>query len=410
MIFFAFLFSFFAKAGELRLEPGETMNVPPGTTRIWIENKNSVQAQSGSGGAYLKAVAPGRSNVRLGKKLLGLQVMQNGTREDFSEWQRLTKKIAGVTPGYCGDRICLTGTLYRLRDFERIMQWMSQRQSPLYLNLEAESELQQQIGRSIEAKLRENGLTPQKILFTHPWKIYLPAGLKAARIAEKMGLFPVQFQRAVDLADNVKVSVRIMELSRSFERKLGVRWPDSFQGQIVGGSRFETPGAFDLAINAAEKSGHARLLASPNLICRSGKEAEFFAGGEIPVKILNLRSSTVSWKRYGIGLKLKPLVDPVGTMSLQIETEVSSIDRSVSVDDLPAFHINRVSSFFDLVNKRTIALSGLLKTEDSENSEGLPFLQSLPVLGALFRSKNFQNNRSELIIFVTPELLTQGEE
>lgn len=394
----------------MRLEPGETFSVPAGTARIWIENQNAMQAQNGVHGLFLKAIAPGASRVRLGKKLLNFIVPVNGTRTTYFDWLTLSKRLVGVNVSYCGDRVCLNGTLFRHRDYLRITEWINQNDSRIYLNLSADETLQRQISRTIETRLREGGITPQKIIFSTPWKIYLPPNTLVPPAAEKLGLQAVQFLRAVDLADNVKVSVRIIEMNRSFERKLGVRWPDSFSGQVLSNSRFETPAAFDVAINAAEKSGEARLLASPNLICRSGKEAEFFAGGEIPVKILNLKNSSVTWKRYGIGLKLKPLVDPVGAMSLQIETEVSSIDRSIAVDDLPAFHVNRVSSYFDLVNRRTIALSGLLKTEDSENSEGLPFLRSLPVLGRLFSSNNFLKNKSELMIFVTPELLSQEEE
>jgi pilus assembly protein CpaC len=405
-----FLFSIVRAQATLRLEPGETFKVPRGTHRIWIENKNALQAHSGRDGVVIKAVSPGESDVRLNGKSRSFAVMANGSRKTYDDWQNFSAKLAGVKAGYCADRVCLNGSLYRVRDFLRILNWIGENGSQLYLNLAVPENLQPEVSRILEERLRENGLTPQKIIFSKPWRIYLPPDRRSAALARQMGLLPVQFQKAVDLADNIKVSVRIMELNRSFERKLGVRWPDSFQGQIINNSRFASPDAFDIVINAAEKAGEARLLASPNLICRSGKSAEFFAGGEIPVKISSLRSSSVSWKKYGIGLKLKPLVDSVGAMSLHIETEVSSIDRSVSVDDLPAFHMNRVSSHFDLINRQTIALSGLLKTEDSENSEGLPFLKSLPVLGRLFSSRNFIKNKSELVIFVTPELLSQGEE
>ncbi len=123
-----------------------------------------------------------------------------------------------------------------------------------------------------------------------------------------------------------------------------------------------------------------------------------------------MRSNHIEWKRYGISLKLKPLVDPFGQLNLQIDTEISSVDNSVKVEDLPGVLVNRVSSYFDLVNKKTISLSGLLRTETAQNAEGLPYLQKIPILGELFKSKNFLENKTELMIFVTPQLINPESE
>ena len=412
-MWFLFFLSFhgLADAG-LTLELGEEYKIRQAFSRIWIENQALLKVQPKNGRYFLKALTTGESRIRLDQQLVNVKVLAIGARNTLQHWQQLSKTFVGISPAYCGDRVCLHGSLFRFSDFLRIINLINQTNSKLYLNLKTDPQLQKQIRRYYEKRLRENGITPKKILFTSPWKFYLAGRFRQnePELLQQLGLRGERFSSQVELADNIKVSVKIIELNRSFERKLGVRWPDSYQGQVIDTSRFETPSAFDVAINAAEKSGEARILASPNLICRSGKQADFFAGGEIPVKILNLKNSNISWKRYGIGLKLKPFVDSIGQMSLQVETEVSSVDRSVTVDDLPAFHLNRVSSYFDLINKRTIALSGLIKSENSENSEGLPFLKSLPVLGALFRSANFQENKSELFIFVTPELLSQEDD
>ena len=387
----------------IRIELGEDYLLPKSFKKIWIENKSVLWVQEKNFRFYLKSLAIGESNFRLDNKLYRLRVYPGGTMESYRKWTSQTKKFVGLNVSYCADGVCLGGRLFRFADFTRIIEFIRREQAPVYLNLETPPELQAQIRSYYDMLLREQGFTPQKILFTTPWKVYFSKGRKPAT----PGLLVLTSENTVDISENIKVSVKIVELNRSYERKLGIRWPDSFDGQILNNSKLELPQAFDIAINAAEKSGDAHVLASPNLICRNGKEADFFAGGEFPIKVVNLKSSSVIWKRYGISLKLKPLVDSFGQMSLQMETEVSSVDRSVSVDDLPALHVNRVASYFDLVNKRTIALSGLIKNESSENSEGLPFLKSLPVLGNLFRSKNFQENKSELVIFVTPELLKQ---
>jgi pilus assembly protein CpaC len=147
------------------------------------------------------------------------------------------------------------------------------------------------------------------------------------------------------------------------------------------------------------------------LLCRSGKEAEFMAGGEFPVKVSSFRSSEVVWKSYGIRLHVKPLADVSGRMSIAIETEVSELDESHKTDDqIPGLFTNKMQTHFDLTRSRTIALSGLIKSGQSRHSSGLPGLSSLPILGPLFSSQEFKDEQSELVIFVTPEVMKADDD
>jgi pilus assembly protein CpaC len=114
------------------------------------------------------------------------------------------------------------------------------------------------------------------------------------------------------------------------------------------------------------------------------------------------------WKKYGIMLNVKPKADFSGKMSISIETEVSSIDMSHAVDQVPALYTNKIQSHFELNGPRTIALSGLIKSDQGENSSGLPGLSRIPILGSLFSSKEFQDNRTELVVFVKPEVISPG--
>jgi pilus assembly protein CpaC len=90
-----------------------------------------------------------------------------------------------------------------------------------------------------------------------------------------------------------------------------------------------------------------------------------------------------------------------------LQTEVSSIDNSLTVDGVPGITTNKVSSFFDLPETKIIALSGLLKEVSGDSYTGMPFLSRLPVLGALFSSRDFIEKRTELVIFVKPEVMTR---
>lgn len=403
------LSSFAASAPkELRLELGEDLRLTDTFTKIWIENKKLIVAHKKQNKVSIKAIKTGITHFRLDNVLTKVVISPIGSKKTFADWDVLSKKFVGLHAAYCGAHVCLTGTLYRIADYQRIVENIKKYNSKIYLSLSVLPEITTELQKYIEDSLRKKGLTPLKVQFTDLWKIYyskIKFKSEYENTMQELGLYLEHAPQTTDIADNIKVAVKVVEISKNFERKLGIRWPDNYQAQVIANSQFVGADSFELSINAAEKAGEAKVLASPNLICRSGKEADFFAGGEFPIKILGLRSKEIMWKRYGIGLKMKPLIDALGQMSLQIETEVSTLDRSITVDDIPALHTNRVSSFFDLISSRTIAISGLIKSEVSENSEGLPFLKNIPVLGRLFMSKNFQENKSELVIFVTPELM-----
>ncbi len=214
---------------------------------------------------------------------------------------------------------------------------------------------------------------------------------------------------ALTLEPLVRVQILVTEVRKSHSRRLGVKWPASTEATLLPALR--SPGTrgrpLNVELQALEQAGHARVLASPNLLCRSGKEAQFLAGGEYPIKIATNRRQDVVWKRYGVMLRIKPRADFSGRMSIALETEVSTLDKSRDVDGLPALLTNRIESHFDLRESRTIALSGLIRRDQSSGSHGLPILGTLPVLGPLFSSKEFQDDRTELIVFVTPDVLPQ---
>lgn len=390
------------------MELGEHRVISTRFNKIWIENPKIFSAEVKNNKFYLKTLTTGVSYYRLDNELYKVVVSDIGSRRSMTEWQNLKNKFVGLRPDYCGENLCLKGKLYRLSDYIQILSLIKLTSSDVLMAMGVASDVKAPLQKYLEDEFRKKSVTPLKFQFGEPWSVYTAKSKSKISLlgaAKSMGIKTEFKNDSTEINENIKISVKIVEVSKNFERKIGVRWPDSYQAEVLDNSTLIPAVSFDLALNAAEKSGDAKILAAPNLICRSGKEADFFAGGEFPIKVLGLRSKEIQWKKYGIGLKLKPLVDALGQMSLQIETEISTLDRSISVDDVPALHTNRVSSFFDLIQSKTIILSGLVKSEISENNEGVPWLKNIPVLGALFNSKNFQENKSELAIFVTPELV-----
>jgi pilus assembly protein CpaC len=164
-------------------------------------------------------------------------------------------------------------------------------------------------------------------------------------------------------------------------------------------------------INLAINSGDALLLASPVLSARSGGEAEFLSGGEVPIPVSNgLGDTSVEFKEFGIILRIKPRADNAGNIVAEVETELSTVDDSLAVNNTPGFRTRKTSTDVSLRNGQTLILSKLVSNEISKNTTGIIGLSKIPILGALFRSNNFRNARSELVIFVTPQIIDSDSE
>jgi pilus assembly protein CpaC len=159
-------------------------------------------------------------------------------------------------------------------------------------------------------------------------------------------------------------------------------------------------------INLAVTNGDAYILATPELSTRSGGEAKFLAGGQIPLVIpaTGLSPPSVTYKDYGIRLSIKPVADADSNIMATIQTEVSAIDPSNTVQGNPGFLTRQTDSEINVKTGQTIVMSGLVNSDLSNQVDKLPWLGDLPILGQLFKSTNFRNNRSDLVVFVTPQV------
>jgi pilus assembly protein CpaC len=206
--------------------------------------------------------------------------------------------------------------------------------------------------------------------------------------------------------------LRIIEISKGAALQLGVRWPDSLpvQGSLAGGTvapvAVTLASDFDARLNLLMADGRARILANPRLVCESGESASFLAGGEIPIVIVTPETRTVEWKTYGIVLNLTPKMDQRERIRTHITAEISTIDHGSGSSDVPGFLTRRVTTHFSTPAGGTVMLSGLVKNEMAKDVAKVPLLGQIPILGELFKSRNFRESRSELAIFITPSRVT----
>ncbi|KPA09914.1 type II and III secretion system protein [Candidatus Magnetomorum sp. HK-1] len=166
---------------------------------------------------------------------------------------------------------------------------------------------------------------------------------------------------------------------------------------------------FRAFLDILKKNGKAEILAEPTLVCASGKNGSFVAGGEFPVPVPGKDYATIEWKKYGVLLKFKPIVLSDGRIQLTVSPVVSDLDFSAAVTtggyNVPALKTRQASTDIVLDDGQEFAIAGLFKQETVENISKFPMLGDIPILGALFRSKNFQNRQSDLVIIVRPHII-----
>lgn len=208
--------------------------------------------------------------------------------------------------------------------------------------------------------------------------------------------------------------LKIIEISRGENAQVGIRWPDALpaKGTFTAGTgdsgTFSVGTDFDARLNILLADGRARILSNPRLACESGVEAHFLAGGEIPIVIITPETRTVEWKTYGIILKIRPTMAADGRISTQVTAEVSSVDHGSGTSEVPGFLTRRVSTHFTTPPGETVMLSGLVKSDMAKDVSKVPLLGQIPVLGELFKSRSFRENRTELAIFITPVEVRDG--
>jgi len=162
-------------------------------------------------------------------------------------------------------------------------------------------------------------------------------------------------------------------------------------------------------LRALAENGLLRLLAEPNLVAVNGQQASFLAGGEIPIPIVTDERIRVEFKEFGIRLNFTPVVISEDRIRLKVSPEMSEPDFANSAViggfTIPAFTTRRVQTVVELGSGQTFAIGGLLSESIRAISRRVPGLGDVPVLGALFRSVQYQSNQSELVVLVTPEIV-----
>jgi pilus assembly protein CpaC len=418
LFIFVLLFSASSFASELIdeivLAPGRSYDWPIGSSgQVRLANGAIVQAREISGGIRITGRKKGSTTLQAGTNRVEVRVVSDLFYRDYDRLQRFLIGRRGLKIKTDGESMRIRGRLLRAEDWLQIAALTEPFKTPFYFEASIDPKTQKELTTRFYTLLKEARLPQLALAFSPAASVAIPtipADLKsrATAVLGRYGFRLESSESALSLEPLVRVRILVAEVRRKQVTRIGVQWPAAIQGQLLPSLILPNESLL-VSLNALEERGLGHVLASPTLLCRSGKEAQFLAGGEFPIKIAGFKSQDVVWKRYGVLLKISPKADLSGHMSIGVETEVSMIDPSQTVDGLPGLLTNRIETHFDLSSSRTIALSGLIKREWSEASQGLPGLSSIPILGALFSSRDYRDGKTELMIFVTPEIVASDE-
>ena len=230
----------------------------------------------------------------------------------------------------------------------------------------------------------------------------------------------------------VMLEVKVAEISKTLLDKLGAGlnvdrnrsgWRYGIVSSLLSGSSsvlsaLQSTGD-SISIDAEQRNGLVKVLAEPNIVSVSGQEASFLAGGKIFIPVarsggaLGVPSITLEEKEFGVGLKFTPTVLSNGRINLAVAPEVSELSQTgspfTSIDGtttiLPSFTTRRAQTTVQLGDGQSFAIAGLIKNNVSSLVKRIPVLGEVPILGSLFRSTEFQNDRTELMFIITPRLV-----
>ncbi len=165
----------------------------------------------------------------------------------------------------------------------------------------------------------------------------------------------------------------------------------------------------NLLLEALETKGMVRTLAEPNIVAISGQDAEFLAGGEYPIPVVEDGSVQIEYRPFGVELLFKPTVVDGDLINLELGATVSAIDPTVAVQTngitVNGFSVRRAVTTVEMRDGESFAIAGLLQEDFNDLVGSVPWLGDVPILGSLFRSTEFERRQSELVIIVTPHLV-----
>jgi pilus assembly protein CpaC len=372
----------------------------------------------GPGDTELLVKMPGRT-VRV-----RVYVTKTKVSKLFRAVRNFLGPMEGVYPRLFGDWVILDGNALTAKDYGRVMK-----AAELFGDkVKNFAGYQQSAVKQINQVLTAAGLTTVRAHLIADM-VFLEGAVGSKTELEKVkkviNTLNIKVNNLVSVGKGrqVLVEVKFIELKRNNHINFGLQLPSAIsvsgaiQGDIplypAGGAeikmQLQAPeSAMSFQLNTLFQSGKARMLAKPKLVCASGEKAKFMVGGEIPIVHESVGSFSVEYKPFGIILNMEPVADSRGNITAKLKAEVSEPDFANSVKGYPSFITRRVQTRVTMKEGSTLILSGLYSHTMSKSINKFPLLGHIPILGELFKSRDYQRAKTHLVIFITTRTINAG--
>lgn len=396
------------------LSPGEFETLHEvGRSPVSVENGKVIGISDLGTSLRVTGKRVGTSLLTVSDKALQVYVVPGGIRNDVKEIFMFLEDKRGLELKWSQQKgLIVSGRLLRVSDWQELAELSLKLKFNYVFEAQIVPEIQGDVKFWLHSVLKKAGISMEALALNPRPALLLDPGYQKNQSSigqrvQHLGLPVTIDPRQISQKPSVMLSLVLAEVDQTFEQEIGILWgtetaPGVYRTTVL--PKY-VPGELSAKLTAMESSGKGRVLAKPQLLSRSGEKAEFHAGGEIPIQISGWGSQSVEWKKYGIMMNFHPLADNHGRMSLSVESEVSIPDLSQTTGQLPIFEVNRVKSHFDLDKSRTVVISGLVRDSENHFRQGLPFVSRIPVIGRLFGSPKYRQRKTELLIFVTPQVL-----
>jgi pilus assembly protein CpaC len=402
------------------LSVGEQRDLPiPAETRFSVGNSQIISvknAQTSNGDPILliRAKSKGYSDLMLflpsGKtQRQAFRVVAKAQGTLLRDARSVLAGVKGLQMLPQGSKVLLRGRIKSLEDFNLLQMYISSSQQSIIDHSLLEPLVRAAAEERIRSLFKQAKLAGLNIkgAGSKIWIEGTAASKSEKEEAETLSrevFYSAQISIRIpfEVKDVLHYRVQIIEMMRSENNSLGLSWTD----QVPGFAQWQKTGfrgifSIEAALDFLQKKGFARILSKPEIALNADGVAELKVGGEIPIALRSTHFAGVQWKPYGLTLKLETPGIVRGLARTNVTVEMSTLDHANAIDGVPATKNNRMQTVLDLKVDKTIFLSGLMQNSSSQSVKAVPGLGEIPILGELFKSKNYQENRSELVIAIT---------
>ncbi|MFC1850990.1 type II and III secretion system protein family protein [candidate division CSSED10-310 bacterium] len=312
------------------------------------------------------------------KEIMNIRVIARDPNEIAKEVKALVGDIEGIIVRVVGDQVVLDGEVFRLKDMKR-----AETIAKLYkqvVNLLEFNKSYIQMSRMIQLEYNFYEISKGSSLSLGiNWSTLLSAGAEPLHMEAEYQYPIAEAPDVVDFNQEVEPFGRITVLAN---------WQ---------------PLSLDQGDN------RARRLESHRVVVRSGEEASYVAGGEIPLIAIGLGTAKIEYKEYGFVIKMKPEIDKINNVIIGMDAVASKLDWSNSIGGIPGIIKKHAQTIINMRAGQTLALAGFLSSESTKSANGLPLFSKIPILGYLFGSKDFVQGKSDAVVFITPTVVDAVE-